>query len=339
MKQVSDLLAKIRKKEYSPVYFFQGEEAFYIDQLSDFIEDNVLSPAEKSFNQSVFYGKDTDIMTILNAARRFPMMSDHQVIIVKEAQHIKFKVEEDKDPLIAYLQNPLKSTILVFCYKYGSLDKRLKFAKILDKHAEIITTKKLYDDAIPEWINNYLASKKAKIDQNASNLLAEYLGNDLSKIVNELDKLILVCGTANKISTNDIEKNIGISKEYNVFELQKAIGKRDLFRAQQIAVYFAANPKQNNILMSLSSIINYFIKLLAYHSVAKEGDQKIASVLKVNPYFLKDYHLAARNYNFPQVQKAIYLLYEYDLKSKGVNSTGEYKEGDLLKELLVRLML
>ena len=339
MKQVTDLLAKLKKKEYSPIYFFQGEEAYYIDQLSDYIEDHVLNQGEKSFNQSVFYGKDTDIMTILNSARRFPMMSDYQVILVKEAQHLKFKIEDQKDPLVAYLENPLKSTILAFCYKYGSLDKRLKFAKILEKHAEVVTTKKLYDDAIPAWIDSYLSAKKIKIEQSASNLLAEYLGTDLSKIANELDKLILVCGEGHKISTGDIEKNIGISKEYNVFELQKAIGRRDLFRSQQIAAYFAANPKQNNIVQSIGSLINYFIKLLTYHAVAKEGEQKIALVLKVNPYFLKDYQIAAKNYNFQQTQRAIHLLHEYDLRSKGVGSTGEYREGDLLKELLVKLMI
>ncbi len=339
MKQVTDLLAKLKKKEYSPIYFFQGEEAYYIDQLSDYIEDHVLNEGEKSFNQSVFYGKDSDIMTILNSARRFPMMSDYQVILVKEAQHLKFKIEDQKDPLVAYLENPLKSTILVFCYKYGSLDKRLKFAKILEKHAEVVTTKKLYDDAIPGWIDSYLSAKKIKIEQSASNLLAEYLGTDLSKIANELDKLILVCGEGHKITTSDIEKNIGISKEYNVFELQKAIGRRDLFRSQQIAAYFAANPKQNNIVQSIGSLINYFIKLLTYHAVAKEGEQKIAAVLKVNPYFLKDYQIAARNYNFQQTQRAIHLLHEYDVRSKGVGTTGEYREGDLLKELLVKVMI
>lgn len=333
----SELIKDLGDKKYRPVYYLHGEEAYYIDLVADFIEKNILSEAEKSFNQTVFYGRETDMITILNAAKRFPMMSEYQVILVKEAQNLK-PGKSDSELFEAYAENPLRSTILVFCHKYGTLDKRLKLAKSIEKHGVLFESKKLYDNQVPDWINSYLSAKRFSIHAKASQLVAEYLGNDLSKISNELDKLILNLAPGKEIGIKEIEENIGISKEYNVFELHNALGKKDVLKANQIIHYFASDPRSNPLVVVIGTLNTFFSKVFAYHYLKDRSKASVASALKVNPYFTSDYETAARNYNLEKTCGVISLLREYDLRSKGVGSTGNTEEGELMKELVYRIL-
>lgn len=338
MATAQDIIKDLKNRKFKPVYLLHGEEPYYIDLVGNYIEHHVLSDTEKGFNQTVLYGKDTEIMTAINAAKRYPMMSDYQVVIVKEAQDMKWGRDDDDkkgiNPVLAYLENPLPSTILVFCYKYGKFDKRKKTYKAIDKHGLVFESTALYDNKIPGWIEAYITEKKYKISQQASAMLAEYLGNDLSKIANELDKLMLNIAQGQEISLKDIQDNIGISKEYNVFELQAALVKKDAYKVNQIVNYFEANPKANPIVLVLGNLNNFFSKVLAYHYVKDKSSA--ARELGVNPYFLKDYEQAARNYNLGKVFQVIGYLREYDLKSKGVDSNTDH--GGLMRELMFKII-
>lgn len=338
MATAQDIIKDLKNRKFKPVYLLHGEEPYYIDLVGNYIEHHVLSDAEKGFNQTVLYGKDTDIMTAINAAKRYPMMSDYQVVMVKEAQDMKWGRDDDDkkgiNPVLAYLENPLPSTILVFCYKYGKFDKRKKTYKAIDKHGLVFESTALYDNKIPGWIEAYISEKKYKISQQASAMLAEYLGNDLSKIANELDKLMLNIAQGQEISLKDIQDNIGISKEYNVFELQAALVKKDAYKVNQIVNYFEANPKANPIVLVLGNLNNFFSKVLAYHYVKDKSSA--ARELGVNPYFLKDYEQAARNYNLGKVFQVVSYLREYDLKSKGVDSNTDH--GGLMRELMFKII-
>jgi DNA polymerase-3 subunit delta len=295
----NDIIKDLKSRRFKPLYLLHGEEPYFIDHVSDYMESHILSDAEKGFNQTVLYGKDTDIMTVLNAAKRYPMMADYQVIIVKEAQEMKWgKEDSDKkgiNPVLSYLENPLSSTVLVFCYKYGKFDKRKKAYKAIDKNGLVFESATLYDNKIPGWIESYVADKKYRISAQAAAMLCEYLGNDLSKIANELDKLMLNIAAGQEIGLKDIQDNIGISKEYNVFELQSALVKRDVYKANQIINYFEANPKANPVVLVLGNLNNFFSKVLLYHYVKDKTPQNVARELGVNPYFIKDYEQAARN--------------------------------------------
>ncbi|MBD1364116.1 DNA polymerase III subunit delta [Mucilaginibacter sp. ZT4R22] len=335
-----EIIKDLKARKFKPLYLLHGEEPYFIDLVSNYIEHKVLSDAEKGFNQTVLYGKDTDIMTAINAAKRYPMMSDYQVVMIKEAQDMKWgRDDEDKkhiNPLLAYLENPLPSTILVFCYKYGKFDKRKKTYKAIDKNGLIFESATLYDSKIPAWIEGYIADKKYKINGQASAMLAEYLGNDLSKIANELDKLMLNVATGEEITLKHIQDNIGISKEYNVFELQSALTKKDAYKVNQIVNYFEANPKANPIVLVLGNLNNFFSKVLAYHYIKDKSPQSLARELGVSPYFVKDYEQAARGYSLGKTFQVISYLREYDLKSKGVESnTGQ---GGLMKELMFKIL-
>jgi DNA polymerase-3 subunit delta len=334
------ILEEIQNRKFRPIYFLQGEESYYIDLISDALEKNVLTEAEKGFNQTVLYGKDVELMNILNAAKRFPMMSEYQLIIVKEAQNIKFSKGESKeqDVFNAYLENPLKSTILVFCHKYGTLDKRLKISKLIEKSGLLVDFKKLYENKVPEWVVNYLKHKGFMIDAKAAFLVAEFLGNDLSKISNELDKLCINVDKTKAINIDDIEKNIGISKDYNVFELTNALAKKDVLKANKIIDYFAANKKDNPIVLILGNLNNYFSKIFGIHFLADKSAASIASNLKVPPYIAPEYLSASKVYNIDKTCQIINLLREYDLRSKGVDSTGNTEEGELLKELVWKIL-
>jgi DNA polymerase-3 subunit delta len=336
----AELLKDLKNKKYKPLYLLHGEEPYYIDLVSSFVENKILPDAEKSFNQTVFYGKDTDIMAVLNASKRYPMMADYQVVLVKEAQDMKWGSDDaDKkgiNPLLSYLENPLSSTILVFCYKYGKFDKRKKTYKAIDKNGVIFESSPFYDSKVPGWIEDFIAEKGYKINQQATFMLAEYLGNDLSKIANELDKLMLNVIQGQEITLKLIQDNIGISKEYNVFELQTALTKKDAFKANQIINYFEANPKANPIVLVLGNLNNFFSKVLVYHYVKDKTPQNLARELGVNPYFLKDYEQAARSYNYGKTMQIISYLREYDLKSKGVDSTTDH--GGLMKELVFKIL-
>jgi DNA polymerase-3 subunit delta len=335
-----EIIKDLKARKFKPLYLLHGEEPYFIDLVSNYIEHKVLSDAEKGFNQTVLYGKDTDIMTAINAAKRYPMMSDYQVVMIKEAQDMKWgKDDEDKkhiNPLLAYLENPLPSTILVFCYKYGKFDKRKKTYKAIDKNGLIFESASLYDSKIPGWIEGYIADKKYKINGQASAMLAEYLGNDLSKIANELDKLMLNVAAGEEITLKHIQDNIGISKEYNVFELQSALTKKDAYKVNQIVNYFEANPKANPIVLVLGNLNNFFSKVLAYHYIKDKSPQSLARELGVNPYFVKDYEQAARGYSLGKTFQVIGYLREYDLKSKGVESNTD--AGGLMKELMFKIL-
>jgi len=326
------ILNDLKNKIYYPVYFLAGEESYYIDEISDYIEDHVLTDVEKEFNQTVIYGRETDVLSIISNAKRYPMMANYQVVIVKEAQDIK-----DIDELLPYIENPLDSTLLVINYKYKKIDKRKSFYKQVDKKGILFESKKLYDNKIAGWINNYVKEKGYDITPKASAMLSEFLGTNLSKVVNEISKLIL--NVPEKATINDelVERNIGISKDFNVFELQKAIGSKNVLKVNQIGNYFAANPKENPLIKTVSILFGYFSKLMIYHQLTDKSRNSIASALSVNPFFVQDYQMAARNYSLQKLIKIIDLLKEYDLKSKGVNNIS-ISDGELLKELLFKIL-
>ncbi|MCK5028703.1 MAG: DNA polymerase III subunit delta [Bacteroidales bacterium] len=328
------IFTDLKNKIYKPIYFLSGEEPYFIDLLTKYINDNVLTEAEKSFNQTILYGKDTEIHTVINSAKRFPMMANHQVIIVKEAQNIK-NIEE----LIHYANAPLKSTLLVINYKYKTLDKRKKLYKVINEVGVLFESKKLYDNEVPGWVNGYLKSKNKTIDPGAGMLLNEYLGNDLSKIANELDKLIITLPDGeHNINTNHIERNIGISKDYNNFELHKALTQKNVLKANRIVNYFSQNPKNNPFTLTISTLYHFYSKVLAYHFLKNKNDRRnVAATLKVNPYFIGDYEKAAKQYNPKKTVEIISMLREYDLKSKGFNNVST-SQGELLKELVYRIL-
>jgi len=328
-----EIISDLKKRIFKPVYFLAGEEPYYIDQITEYIEEKVLPEAEKAFNQIILYGDDTNIPSIIDTARRFPMMASHQVIIIKEAQSLK-KIED----LVIYLEKPLHSTILVFSYKYKTLDKRTKLFKTLETQGVYFESARIRDYLIPGWIERYLMTKGIKTDPSASAMLTEYLGTDLHKIVNELDKLIITLPEGKPVITTAlIEKNIGISKDYNNFELQKAIGEKNILKANMIINYFANNPKENPITLTIASLFGYFSKLLTYHYITDKSKNNVAAVLKVNPYFVKDYENSATKYNVAKTVQIISLLRTYDMRSKGFGDPGT-EPGDLMKELVYKIL-
>ncbi len=328
-----EIISDLKKRIFKPVYFLAGEEPYYIDLITDYIEEHVLEEAEKSFNQAIYYGEDTTVTSIIETARRFPMMSTHQVVIVKEAQSLK-KIED----LIIYVDKPLLSTILVINYKYKVLDKRTKFFKALDSQGLYFESAKLRDYQVPAWIEKYLMTKGIKTDPSASAMLTEFLGTDLHKIVNELDKLIITMPEGKPVITAPlIEKNIGISKDYNNFELQKAVGEKNILKAGMIVNHFANNPRDNPITLSIASLFSYFTKLLTYHYLTDKSKNNVAAALKVNPYFVKDYEVSASKYNVTKTIQVISLLRTYDMKSKGFGDVSS-EPGDLLKELVFKIL-
>ena len=327
------IMTDLRRKTYRPVYFLMGDESYYIDQISDFIQNNILNESEVDFNLNVLYGKDVDIATVINAAKRYPMMSEYQVIIVKEAQLIK-----DWDALSFYLANPLKSTILCFCYKYGKPDGRKKWVQDLNKSAVVFESKKLYDNQVGLWIREYLADRKVRISEKAEMMLTEFLGTDLSKIANELDKLLITKKPEEThITPEMIEKNIGISKDFNVFELQSALINRDVLKANRIIRYFGENKKANPIQMVISQLFSFFSNLMMYHYLPDKSPATIAAELKVSAYFTKDYVQAAKNFNAWKTMNIISWIRETDSRSKGIDDTGT-EPVELMKELIFKIL-
>jgi DNA polymerase III subunit delta len=327
-----DIMSDLKNRIYKPVYFLAGDEPYFIDRISDLIEEKVLPEAEKAFNQLIFYGEDTAIQTVIETARRFPMMSNHMVIIVKEAQSLK-KIED----LAIYVEKPLVSTILVINYKYKVLDKRTKLYKLLDHNAVYFESNRLRDYQVPPWIDRYLMLKGIKAEPNASAMLTEFLGTDLHKIVNELEKLIINLPAGKMVTSELIEKNIGISKDFNNFELQKAIGDKNILKANMIVRYFADNPKDNPITLTIASLFSFFTKILTYHYLNDKSKNNVAAALKVNPFFVKDYEAAASKYSVRKTVEIIGLLRTYDMKSKGFGDIST-EPGDLLKELVYRIL-
>jgi DNA polymerase-3 subunit delta len=340
--EFNDILADLKKKVYKPVYFLMGEEPYFIDRISNYIEHQVLDESEKEFNQTVLYGQDVDILSIISEAKRFPMMGTHTVVIIKEAQHIRNLTKDDeksknKSPLLTYIENPQPSTILVFCYKYKTLDKRTALAKAMAKHAVLFESKKIYENRIPDWIGVYLKAKKYAISPKAAALLTEYLGADLGKISNELEKLMINLPAGSEITPEHIQKYIGISKDYNVFELQNALGKKDVLRANRIAAYFSANKRDNPLVLTVPTLFSYFNKILAVHFLKDRSKDGVARELKINPFFASDYVTAAKNYSAGKVVQVISELRETDLRSKGIGNTSA-DEGELLKELVYKIL-
>ncbi len=310
-----------------------GEEAYYIDLISDHLQHKVLTEIEKEFNLTVLYGKDTDMLSVVNAAKRFPMMSEYQVVIVKEAQHIK-----KWDELSFYLKNPLKSTILVFCYKYGKLDARQKAYKDIQKAGVTFESAKLRDYQVQAWIKKYLQEKNMPIEEKAIALLEESLGNDLSKIANEVDKLIIgLPAGSTRITADIIERNIGISKDFNVFELQNALIKGDVLRSNRIIKYFADNPKSHPMEMFLPQLFRFFTNLMLYHYIQDKSERNVAAQLGVNPYFVKDYAAAAKRFNAWKTMNTISYIREADAKNKGIDNPNT-TSGELMRELIFKIL-
>ena len=333
MERIKDIVAAIDAGKPKPIYFLMGEEPYYIDKISEYIAQNVLTEEERGFNQMVLYGKDTQIDEIIGNAKRFPMMAQHQVVIVKEAQHLSRTIEN----LVSYVENPQSSTVLVICYKYKKLDKRKKLYKAIQKNGELFESKKLYENQVAEWIRRTLAGKKYRISPKACVLLVEYLGTDLSKINNELNKLTLVIKPSEEITPESIEKHIGISKDYNNFELKKAIGERNVKKASRIIDYFAQNPKDNPFVVTVTLLNTFFTQLLQYHGLKDHSPGNVSKVLGVNPYFVSEYTVAAKNYPMKTVSHIISSLRRLDLKGKGVGANN-MAQSDLLKELLFEVI-
>ncbi len=329
-----EIVKEINNKIYRPVYLLTGQEPYYIDMVTDYIMNNTLSEEEKAFNQTIFYGKDADAINVISASRRFPMMASHQLIVVKEGQQMK-----DIDNLAIYAKNPLKSTILLINYKYNTYPKRKKlYEAVISCKGAVMESARLYENKIPDWIALWLKKRNCTIDISASMLLVEYLGTDLGKIANELEKLILSLPENDKnITPLLIEHNIGISKDYNNFELQKALGQKNVLKANRIIDYFAKNPKSNPFTLTISSLFTYFSKIFTIHFLKDKSKKNIASVLRINPYFVSEYTQAAKKYNPRKTAAVISWLREYDMRSKGYGNSSA-GEGELLKELIYKIL-
>ncbi len=329
----NQIIADLKNKNYSPVYFFEGEEPFFMDQISDYILENVLTEDEKGFNQTILYGKDLSLDSIMTAAKRFPMMAERQVVVIREAQNIK-NIED----LAPYVEKPMRSTILVFNYKYKTIDKRKKLYKALQKNGVYMESKPLYENQVPAWISKYLKEKNLGIDPRAAQMITDFVGSDLQRIVNELEKVTISLVPGTSIMPEDVEKNIGISKEFNTFELQNALGNKDILKSNRIINYFIDNEKLHPLTVIIGMLVTYFRKLLIYHSIENKSDRTIVSQkLGVNPFFISDYANAARNYSLDKAILIISMMREYDLRSKGARG-GTTSNGDLLKELVFKIL-
>ena len=332
MNEVEKILAELEKKNYSPIYYLYGEEPFFIDVISDYIERNVLSDDEKAFNQQIVYGKDITIDALIHYAREYPMMAERRVIIVKEAKELNRTIAN----LEPYVKNPSPTTLLVICYKYGKIDGKTKLAKELNKYVSL-ESKKLYESDTLKWITKYLKDNNYTITQVASQLLVSFLGTDLGRIANELNKLKIILPKGTEITPSHIEENIGISKDFNVFELQNAIGKKEFPKAMQIIKYFNENQKDNAMPMITENLYQYFKKLFIYSSSIGKADAELAREMGINPFFLKDYKVAAMNYPLKKISFCMEVIKQTDLKGKGVES-GSISYYDLLKELIVKII-
>ena len=333
MNRIRQIVEDIKNGSPKPIYFLMGEETYYIDMISDFIEDNILKEEEKGFNQMILYGRDVSVEDIIANAKRYPMMADKQVVIVKEAQDLSRTIEK----LVSYAENPQLTTVLVICYKYKTIDKRRKLSKTIASMGCLFESNKLYENQVGEWITSNLMDKGYKIEPKAGQMLVEFLGTSLSKINNELEKLMLILPKGSTISATHIEDNIGISKDFNNFELRKAVGEKQVVKANQIAMYFAQNTKSNPLVMTISLLNSFFTQLLMYHGLKDKGRINVAKSLRINPYFVSEYENAARKYSMRKVAQIIGYLRMADLKSKGVGASN-LPPGDILKELLFKIM-
>jgi len=327
------IISDWKKLQYKPIYWLEGEEEYFIDQVMDFAETQILNESETGFNLTVFYGKDAEWPNIINACRRYPMFAERQVVLLKEAQQMR-----DIEKLEAYIENPLHSTIFVVSYKEKKVDGRTRLAKLLKEKGVVLTTKKLYDNQLPEWTEELVESKLHTISNKALMLLVDHIGNDLSRIENEVDKILINLSNRKNITEDDVEKYVGVSKDFNVFELQAALATKNLPKAIQIIQYFEANPKAAPIQFILPSLYSFFSKVFMIHGLNTRDEKTVAASLGINSFFIKDYLKAANIYSYPDVEKLILLLSEYNLKSIGINNSG-MPDASLLKEMVVKMML
>ncbi|SDR83316.1 DNA polymerase III, delta subunit [Polaribacter sp. KT25b] len=332
MNEIRNIVSDIKNGNLKPIYFLMGDEPYYIDKISDYIEENVLDEAEKGFNQQIMYGRDASVEDIVSSAKRYPMMAERQVLIIKEAQDLSRSIEK----LLSYAENPQPTTVLVINYKYKKLDKRKKLHKAIVKSGLIYESKKLYENQVSDWIRRVLSGKKYQIEPKASQMLVEFLGTDLSKISNELDKLMIILPKETIIDDKHIEDNIGISKDFNNFELRKAVGEKNVLKSNRIINYFSENPKNNPTVMTISLLNSFFTQLLLFHGLKDKSKNSVARALGVNPYFVDEYFLAGRNYPMRKVAQVIAFLRDADVKSKGVGAN--LTQEDILKELLFKIL-
>ena len=328
---VEKIISDWKSKQFKPVYWLEGEEEYFIDKAVNYAEHHILNESEASFNLSVFYGRDTSWADVINACRRYPMFAERQVVLLKEAQQMR-----DIEKLEAYVDNPLNSTVFVVAYKDKKVDGRSKLAKLLKQKAVLITTKKIYDNQLPEWTQELLQSKQLSISPKGLALLVDHIGNDLTRIENEIEKISINLGKRKTITEEDIEEFVGVSKDFNVFELQSALARKDLAKSIRIIQYFESNPKAAPIQLVLPSLYGFFSKVFMIFGAGTQDEKAIATAIGVNPFFVKDYLQAAKVYDYQGVERILLLLHQYNLKSIGINSAGA-EDGSLLKEMVCKM--
>jgi len=328
-----ELVGSIRRREFKPVYFLAGGESWFIDQITQMLEHEVLPVTERAFNMSVFYGKDANILDVISTAKRFPMMAQYQLVIVREAQGLK-----NIDRLASYLENTLSSTILVLAYKHGKPDGRTDFFRKVKKHAVYFESNELKDNQVVEWIFDYTAAKGIEIFPQAAMLLADHLGVELTRLSHEINKLCLGLSPGGQIDANLVEANTGISREFNVFELTRALARKNVFQANKIVNNLAASPRENPPVLILGTLTAFFSRVLALHSLGGQNDNKLAAAIGVNPYVITDYLLAAKNYLESSLIRIVGRLRVADLRLKGVDAPSDLKAGDILRELIYYIL-
>lgn len=337
-KQPTDVIKDLKAGKFSPVYFLEGDEPYYIDLITKIIEDNAIPEHERSFNQLALYGKDANMGVVLNNARKFPMMAERQLVVVKEAQSLPdWSGEGVADLLIKYVENPLPSTILVFAYKHKKIDGKTTLAKALNKHTVYVRSEKVPEYKLKQWLEGYFKETGYGIDQNAINLLADSIGNNLEVMTNEIGKMFINLPAGTKITVDHISKYIGIHKDYNNFELTKALGFRNVVKANQIIQYFSQNPKNHPIIPIFSLIYFYFSKLAIIHEHKAQNADQAAAALGMNAFIAREYFTASRNYKLGKIIEVFAHIREADLRSKGVDS-GNMSEGEILRDLVYKIL-
>ncbi|MFT4755148.1 MAG: DNA polymerase-3 subunit delta [Salibacteraceae bacterium] len=332
MSTYPEIISQLQKKQYKPVYLLHGSEPFFIDKITDFIQKNVLTEAEKGFNQTVFYGRDADVGAIIETAKRYPMMAERQVVVIREAQDLK-RIDELED----YMAKPVDSTILVLAFKYKKPDGRKKIFKNIKKTGIVFESKAIYENQMQKWVEEYVHQHKRNITPKATLLISEFIGPNLSLASNEIEKLFITVAEGELVEDHTVSEVIGINKDFNTFEFQKALGNRDVKKAMQIALYFANHQKEHPLTLTLTSLGRYYSNLILMYFNPKASKQDIARMIGVHPYFVDEFFTAKSNHSAAGAVKAIELIREYDLKSKGVNSAAVLP-GELLKELVFKLL-
>ena len=328
---IEKIIADWKNKEFKAVYWLEGDEEYFIDKAIDYAEHHLLNESEASFNLSIFYGRDTSWPDVINACRRYPMFAERQVVILKEAQHMR-----DVEKLEGYIEKPLSSTVFIVSYKDKKVDGRSKFARLLKQKAVFITTKKIYDNQLPEWTQELLRSKQLSISPKGLVLLVDHIGNDLTRIENEIEKISINLGKRKTITEEDIEEFVGVSKDFNVFELQSALARKDLAKSIQIIQYFESNPKAAPMQWLLPSLYGFFSKVFMVFGAGTQDEKGIAIAIGVKPFFVKDYLQAAKEYEYQGIERILLLLHQYNLKSIGINNAGT-EDGSLLKEMVCKM--